>query len=160
MRYSESGEDNSRALAYALLLLRYRGRSRQELKTRLENKQFSREGIRYALAYLHERGYINDSEFSRQRAAWYAAKGWGSRRIEYALRAAGVDAQDREHALPSEGEEVQTLRKIIERKWRTIQGAKNDVARLVRFAASRGFTYGQIKKVLEELSISTQNNAQ
>ena len=38
-------------------------------------------------------GYVNDQVFAESRAASFARKGYGHRRVEQALRSAGVDAE-------------------------------------------------------------------
>jgi regulatory protein len=54
------------------------------------------------IARLVELRYIDDGAFAEQRGAALARRGYGRRRIDAALRAAGIDEADREQARPDE----------------------------------------------------------
>jgi len=56
--------DLSRAQDYALKLLGYRERSRQEIQVRMERKGFQREVIEKVLRYLESQKYLDDRRFA------------------------------------------------------------------------------------------------
>ncbi len=54
------------------------------------------------VARLVELGYVDDAAYARMRARDLGARGYGARRVEQALRAAGVDEEIRAAAAPGE----------------------------------------------------------
>jgi regulatory protein len=54
------------------------------------------------VARLIELGYVDDAAYARMRARDLAARGYGARRVEQALRAAGVDEAIRAETAPGE----------------------------------------------------------
>lgn len=77
---------------------------------------------------------------------------WGWIRIEQELKRRGIAQEyiDEAKAEISDDANLETLKKIIETKRRTVKG-KNEYevnAKLFRFALSRGFSYAAINKVL------------
>ncbi|QTA38150.1 RecX family transcriptional regulator [Thermosipho ferrireducens] len=76
----------------ALRLLKFRARSENEIKTRLKQKGYSREEIEQTIAFLKEKGYLDDEKFAYLFA--YDAltlKKHGPFKIKWELRKLGVD---------------------------------------------------------------------
>ena len=61
----ESADEEYRAREAALSLLAHRARARAELRRRLARKDFSDTAIEQVLAWLDDRGYINDHAFAQ-----------------------------------------------------------------------------------------------
>jgi regulatory protein len=147
-------QDYTKALNYSFLLLKYRPRSFQEIKSRLKRKGYSSFLIDKVSAYLAENGYINDEEFSRVFIASLLAKGWGIRRIDLALKQLGIDENLRQQALKDNREACRgRLREIIERKIHKYRGAKSAYQKIVRYLVSRGFDYEDIFRELDNFGI-------
>ena len=81
---------NSRAIGYALRLLKFRPRSEYELRRRLKQKGFPEEGIRQTLDFLQECQLLDDREFARMWAESRAKRPLGLRRIKQELKAKGI----------------------------------------------------------------------
>lgn len=78
---------------------------------------------------------------------------WGASRIRMELLRREIDGSTIEDALAeiSEDDNLSELRRLIEQKRKTVR-AESDYelrGKLIRFAMSRGFSYGDISKVLD-----------
>lgn len=78
---------------------------------------------------------------------------WGASRIRMELLRREIDGSTVEDALAeiSEDDNLSELRRLIEQKRKTVK-AESDYelrGKLIRFAMSRGFSYGDISKVLD-----------
>lgn len=95
------------ALAYVARFATSAGKLRSYLQRKLRERGFV-EGevpdIDALVGKFRARGYVDDEAYGRAKAHGLSARGYGARRVEQALRAAGID-EDVRHALePSEGE--------------------------------------------------------
>ncbi len=141
---------DSEAQRYAFLLLKYRPRSRREIRARLQRKNFPASVIDGTISKLEHGGYLDDAQFSRLFTASSRDKGWGRRRIEAHLKKLGVAAKDAAAYLPDKAQNRALLRELIARKAGFYQNKKNGRQKLVRFLAARGFAYDEILEELEE----------
>jgi regulatory protein len=112
--------DNSRS--YALLLLRYRGRSEKELRERLRRKGYPAEEIETTVSYLLDSGFLDDralAENLKRQAMTNKLLGFeGTRRF---LQLRGLPKEIIEEALIyREDDELRTIRKLIEKKQRSL----------------------------------------
>lgn len=107
------------------LAVHYVGRyatSRAKLAAYLRRKVAERgwEGPAGDVAGLTEKmatlGYVDDRAFAEARGRSLARRGYGARRVEMALRAAGIDAADREAAAPDHEEEVAAVCALARRR--------------------------------------------
>ena len=81
-----------RARNAAYRLLTYRPRSRAELVTKLQEKDFDEAVVEAVLVDLARLGYVNDRQFAEQWASGRVRlRGFGRRRIEQELRTKGID---------------------------------------------------------------------
>lgn len=98
--------------------------------------------------------FVDDARFAR---AFVSDKveydGWGSRKIEQALRLKHIDDDIIGEAMDAVPDEryVEKLMPLARSKWRTIK-AESDFERsqkLIRWAMGRGFTLDQIRKCID-----------
>ena len=76
----------------ALRLLKFRARSENEIRTKLKQKGYTQEEIEETIAFLKEKGFLDDETFAYLFA--YDAmtlKKYGPFRIKWELRKLGVD---------------------------------------------------------------------
>ncbi len=143
-------EDFKKALNYSFLLLKYRPRSRQEIIQRLSRKKYHPGIIEKVVLNLEENNYINDEEFVRLFVSSAVSRGWGKKRIDYALKKLGVDEQIRTQALPDKQIFREKLKELVDKK---ISGnKKKDIKsyqKIVRSLATKGFNYDDIIRELE-----------
>lgn len=154
---SQFGKLYGRALEYTLMRPHSAKEVRDYLwrKTRTTRDKEGREkpGVSQAIAdrvfaRLTEKGYINDAKFA---AYWVENrslnKGASHRKLRMELRAKGVESDLIDEALQStERDELDDLRKVITKK----RARYPDEQKLMAYLAGQGFSYDDIKTVLNE----------
>ncbi len=111
---------------------------------------------REVLARLQRERFIDDSRYA---TAFVRDKmrlaGWGAYKVAMALRAKGVSRDIIDEALREvDGDEVrERLVALLARRAKSIKGtsAADVRAKLLRFAASRGYEYGLVRECVEQL---------
>ncbi len=145
-----------KARAYAFLLLKFRLRSREELRRRMEQKKFTGEVIKETLDFLQEKAFIDDHEFARSWISSRLKRPLGWLRIRQELKLKGVDPKVIEAEIKkarkdySEGEVVLQLVRMKLEKLKGLEPykAKNKV---FQFLARRGFSPDSITDALTQL---------
>ena len=95
--------------------------------------------LRYATAYAREKSAIN---------------GWGPAKIRFALSAKRISHSDIDAAL----EEIDTERadskliKLMEHKWKSLEGDPQAKLKLLKYALSRGYGYDQVKDIADRIT--------
>lgn len=97
--------------------------------------------------------YVDDRQFAEQRAAALMRRGYGGRRIRADLRAAGIDAEDAEPALPQDEAEARKAALAFARRKRIGPFAEqplDETARRRAFAAMvrAGHSLDMIQEIL------------
>jgi len=154
---SQFGKLYGRALEYTMM----RPHSEREIrdylwrKTRTTRDKEGREKPGVAqetadrvFARLQEKQYIDDAKFSRY---WVEnrslSKGASRRKLQMELRAKGVASAHIEAALSeTERDELDDLRKIVAKK----RARYSDEQKFMAYLAGQGFSYDDIKSVLQE----------
>lgn len=141
------------ARRYALLLLRYRGRSEKELRQRLKEKGCQTEEIEATVAYLLDAGFLNDSALAenlkRQATANKLLGFEGTRRF---MQQRGISKEIIEAALEyHEEDELENIRKVIEKKQRSISRYPEPkrTQSLMGSLMRKGYSAALIRKVLK-----------
>lgn len=145
----------NKALKYALLLLKYRARSEDELKKRLDKRGYDPCLIQQVADYLKERKYIDDEDFVRAFTDSSLKKGWGQNKICFALKRFGIEDNFIAKALENREIYRERLRELADKKKRYYKGPRK-YQKLVRFLVSRGFFYDDIYSALEEIGVERQ----
>ncbi|MCP4652537.1 MAG: hypothetical protein GY858_04040 [Candidatus Omnitrophica bacterium] len=146
-------EDYNKACNYSFLLLKYRPRSKHELILRLKTKQYSSPVIKKTVEFLQECNYINDSEFVPLFVRSSLNKGWGRRRIDYALKKLGISAELAEKFMPAKKVYKAKIRELIKKKVHYYSGKKNVYQKIVRFLVSRGYDHDEIYEAMQKLEV-------
>lgn len=94
---------------------------------------------RYAEAFAREKSSIS---------------GWGPAKISFALRAKRISAEDISAALEEiDGDKADSrLQRLLEHKWKSLQGDPQAKLKLIRFALGRGYGYEQIRELIEQIT--------
>ncbi|MFA5272258.1 MAG: regulatory protein RecX [Candidatus Omnitrophota bacterium] len=145
-------ENYNKALNYSYLLLKYRPRARREIVERLSKKGYPSSVIDKVVSSLESYNYINDEEFTCLFVASSRLKGWGRKKIDYALKRFGITENLRKEALKDKLKFRQDLKELIKKKVFRYKEKKNAYQKIVRHFASRGFDYSDIVKELEDLN--------
>lgn len=133
--------------ARALRLLGRREHSRSELERKLKPRAASREALDALLEDLAAKNQLSEARFAEARAEVLARK-YGTARIRLDLRARGIPAEQAGAAASAAGDELVRARAILERRYRTPAGSREERARRTRFLAARGFSHDTIRKAL------------
>lgn len=145
-------QDYNKALNYAYLLLKYRPRARREIVDRLGKKGYAVSVIDKVLSSLESYNYINDEEFARLFVSSGRLKGWGRKKIDYALKRFGITECLRKEALKDKEVFREDLKELIKKKLSRFKQKKNAYQKIVRYFAARGFDYSDIIKELQDLN--------
>lgn len=148
-----------KARYHALRYLSYRGRSVQEVRTKLREKGFNDTVIKKVVDRCIELGYLGDENFARQQARNLAiTRLWGDRKIERNLVEKGVSHDLIKDAIAEtreEKDERRAIEELVEKRLRRESAcgvfSYKGKRRVVQNIASRGFPVGLILDVLREM---------
>jgi len=138
--------------ARALRYLVRREHSRAELARKLSPHAESAEALNAVVDLLQSKKQLSDERFAEERARSLSRK-YGAARIRQDLKERGV-ADDIVERIPVDGE-LERAKAILQRKYRTPAGSREEQAKRARFLQGRGFSYDTIRGALA-LSGSTK----
>ncbi len=147
-------ETRRRAREDAYRLLSFRARSEQEIAERLRQKGYEDEVIADTMTSLQQQGFVNDEDFAN---SWVSARGKtrGRQALSHELRQKGIARETAQEILETRTPSVEreaaraaAIKRVGERPTDQSREAK---ARLAGYLARRGFGWGIIKPVLNEL---------
>ncbi len=142
--------DARRAKEKALWLISYRDHSEGELRQKL-SKDYGEEAVDSAINKLSDLGFINDESFAQRYAESLTSKHLSSRQINQKLRQKGLDkdlCSDTVEGL--ELDEKEEIRALINKKYLNKLQTQDDLRRTVAALQRRGFSYGDIRSVINE----------
>ncbi len=161
---SQFGKLYARSLEYCLIRPRssrevrdylYRKTLAKRYKSRRTGEILERQGVSAGVTErvfdrLTEKGYVNDEAFARFWVEYRnVRKGSSMRKLEAELMAKGVDRSIIENQLStSNRSDADELRKVIAKK----RERYADEQKFMRYLASQGFSYDDIKNALSERS--------
>ncbi len=145
--------------AKVLRLLEYRDRTTGELTMRLLNDGYTEEEVREVISWAASSGFLNDARYaenyiySRSRAA-------SRRKIIQELKQKGIAPETIEDAFHSytelyQEDETDLIRSVVLKK--VSEGeeiSEKQMRSLLGALARKGFSYTDIRKVLEDLQIT------
>jgi len=132
--------------------------SRNELKNKLFRKGFPAVEIYRALDRLQEQGYVDDRKFASDYARYRLRQSpRGKKLLMGELLHRGVSREIVEEALTEVFEEIHEENRVADlvSKWRRARGGafdKNDVAKLARSLARKGFDWNVIRRHVDALA--------
>ena len=102
------------------------------------------------VAYVMERGWVDDVAFAERQAEALVRKGWGPQQISAKLKKHGIDAEGAQVALEALDEDwVARCRERVRRKFGE-ELSKSEQAKAFRHLRYRGFWDSTIRAVLWE----------
>ena len=107
------------ALAYVARFSTSAGKLRAYLRRKLRERGWEGEAepdVEGLVARFVERNYVDDEAYGRAKAQGLLARGYGSRRVEQALRAADIEEQLRSDLAPEEGERRRAVLALARRR--------------------------------------------
>lgn len=151
-------KERTRARNAAYRILTARPRSAQEVESKLRDRGYGSDVVSAVMADLVRLGFVNDRVFAGQ---WAAARmrlsGFGRKRIEWELRAKGVDGSVIGEVLDrlfEESPEAALALKAAGRKLETLARFDPVVRRrrLAGFLERKGFSTGIIRTILRSVT--------
>ena len=157
-RVAEEPEEYRDARRKAMRLLEHMDRTERGLRDKLRQAGFSPLAVDYALAYVESYGYIDDERYARTYIAY--RMGTKSRqKIIQELIGKGIDKETASAAWEKEAalnmpDEREILRRTVEKKYAPdTELDEKEMRRLQGYLIRRGFSYSDIKSVLESMNI-------
>ncbi|MHB8807416.1 MAG: regulatory protein RecX [Anaerolineaceae bacterium] len=138
----------------ALKLLNIRPRTEHEMRSRLQEYGFTDEIIEPVIANLLEKNYLNDQQFA---AEWIENRTTfrprGKRLLRIELMKKHVDEEEIQTALAALPEEEKLVREAAKKYSNRLKGLDESTfkKRLYGFLVRRGFSYDDIKPILDEV---------
>ncbi len=145
--------DLSQAQDYALKLISYRERSREEIRVRMKRKGFEKDVIEEVLRYLESQKYLDDRRFAEVWAYDRLRKNYGRWRVIWELREKGVNQEIIDEVVKeiySTVDEIGMALDLVNRKGYSLESAqdKGVARRASGFLRRRGFSFSVIKEVM------------
>ncbi len=153
------------ALAYVARFATSSGKLRAYLQRKLRERGYvegEEADIEELVSRYAEKGYVDDEAYGRARASELTARGYGARRVEQSLRAAGIGEDLRHDLEPGEGAKRRAAL-VLARKRRfgpfgqPLGGAPDEVRKLKekRLAAMvrAGHEFDHARRVIEARTI-------
>lgn len=146
----EPGRDE--LLAQAMRWLARREYSVRELEQRLQGKGYPAAVVAEVLHDLESRGLVSDRRFAESLVRSRVERGYGPMKIAHELRAKGVDDPLIEELVGDDDEYwVARLQAVWEKRFGQPPADYRDWARQARGLQSRGFTAGQVRRVIPDI---------
>ena len=144
-----------KARQYALLLLKYRPRSINEFREKLNKHGFSEDVINELVTDFKKRGLLDDTKFAKM---WLADrmsfKPMGRFKLKAELKAKGISEFDIDDAIAGAKDDIdeyESARKLALGRLRQLSGLDKVTAkrRLAGFLERRGFSYDAVMKAVK-----------
>lgn len=145
-----------KAKEYAFLLLKFRLRSEKEIAERLKEKKFEEEIIKETVGFLRDKGFIDDSVFTK---AWIESrikKPIGLRKIREELKLKGIDKEEINKSIAiikDNYSETEVVKEVALKRLSRLKGTEANVARrrLYAYLLRRGFSTDIVLDVINQL---------
>lgn len=146
-----------KARNYSFLLLKFRSRSEQEFIARLKEK-FDETTIKKTLAFLKEKGFINDRSFAKTWIEERIKRPLGLRRLEEELKLKGIASRiitEQISEVKEHYSEKEIILNIAREKLKDLEGVELEKAkkRLMACLLSRGFSPETIIEAIEQARV-------
>lgn len=142
-KLSDDGKLKGRALEWVL----NRPRSIREFKDYMFRKKADPDLAERLLSEFTERGYIDEARYAEWLADVRRRRGKSERAIRSELGSKGVDREVVQEVLDEGSDEIERLKVLVEKK-QHLPRYKTDPQKFMRYLASQGFSYDDIKSVL------------
>lgn len=152
----KAGDNFNKARDYAFRLLKFRMRSQQELRVRLKRRKFDDATIEKVIAFLGERKFIDDREFTRAWAQERIKRPLGIGRIRWELKIKGIDKDIIEEVLGtirSNYDEDGIVSELARARLQRFKGLEPKKARtrLYAYLLRRGFSPDVVSDAIKQI---------
>lgn len=139
-----------KALNDAAKQLSYRDLSKASLIEKLIAKGHSEDAAEYAVAYLEDKNFLDDTIYAQMLLKSYARKGYGTRRIKQELKKRGISNDDAAEIYSEYETDYSVLHSLLDKKLKGDVSDKKEIQKSIAFLQRRGFSWSEIKKALDE----------
>ena len=121
----------------------------------MEKLEWNQSAADEVLASLVADGYVDDfryaSAFAREKAA---LTGWGPVKIRFALSSKQIprDVIDRAMEEVDDEKAAARLQRLLESKFKSLQGDPEIKLKLLKYALSRGYDYDSVRQSVDDLT--------
>lgn len=136
----------------ALHLLERMDRTEQQLRKKLEEGQYPEEVIDMTVSYLRNCHYLDDQRYAKTYLE-YRKAGKSLRQMERELYQKGISREDFQCAareLEGVDEDAQIRCWMEKKRFVPEEADRKETERFVNFLMRRGYTYSQIRKVMQQ----------
>lgn len=137
-----------RALDAAAKQLSYRALSAQQLQDKLLEKGFPEEAAAYALAWLTERGLMDDGRLAESLVRSYERRGYGQMRIRQELKKRGIERETMDGALEDFTADLSKMTALLDKRLRGDLSDRKEVDKAVAALQRRGYRWEDIREAL------------
>lgn len=139
----------ARALDTAAKQLSYRALSQSMLRDKLMEKGFPAHAAEYALAWLEERGLLDDSAFAASVTRAYQRRGYGEMRIRQELMRRGVSRELADEALEDFEPVLDSMTALLDKRLHGDLSSRREVDKAVAALQRRGYRWDDIRAALK-----------
>ena len=139
----------------ALELLSRRSMSARELRDKLCQKGADEETAARCVRWLEEQRFLDDASYAAAVARHYAAKGYGTGRIQAELRRRGVAKEHWDEALAQRPDNSSKIDDLIARRLRD-PSDREQVRKLTAALYRRGFGWDEIREALARFRVEAE----
>jgi regulatory protein len=143
-KLSDDGKLKARALEWVMT----RPRSTREFKDYMYRKKAEREMIENLIEEFSSRNYLNETNFSNWLIDMRRRNGKSERAIRAELGRKGIPREIVQEVMEDNGDELARLREVLNKKSK-LPRYKADPQKLMAYLARQGFSYDDIKQVLQ-----------
>ena len=157
--FEELKKSSSKAIdrRKALEILSRRPYSRRELKDKLLRSGVDEQRAEECVAWIAERGFLDDGEYAGAVARHYAAKGYGAGRVKPELQRRGIERELADETLAELPDNTEKLDAFIAR--RLSDPSDRDSVRKVSAALfRRGYSWEEIRAALRRFDSETEED--
>ena len=157
--FEELKRNSSKALdrQKALEMLSCRPYSRLELKNKLLRRGTDESDAEDCVAWLAERGFLDDGEYAGAVARHYAAKGYGAGRVRSELRRRGIEREQADETLSELPEGTEKIDAYIARRL-TDPRDRDSVRKVSAALFRRGWSWEEIRAALRRFECETEED--
>ena len=128
-----------KALNDAAKQLSYRDLSKASLIEKLIAKGHSEDAAEYAVAYLEDKNFLDDTRYAQMLLKSYARKGYGTRRIKQELKKRGISNDDAAEIYSEYETDYSVLHSLLDKKLKGDVSDKKEIQKSIAFLQRRGF---------------------
>lgn len=137
-----------RALDAAAKQLSYRALSAGALRDKLLAKGFPEDAADFALAWLTERGLLDDGAFAASVVRAYERRGYGPMRIRQELHKRGVSRGDADGAMEGFEADLAKMTALLDKRLHGDLSERKEVDKAVAALQRRGYRWEDIRAAL------------